>query len=379
MMDDQQIIALLEKYRSGTLTDEEKGILESWYNRKALDSGQEISDHDLDKNLALISKGLPLRQPPTVHRIWPRIAAAAAVLFCVFAGGYFARHQSSTPQTAQQQPIDIAPGGNRAILYAEGKKYVLDSLRNGVITTQENVAINKNAAGQLTYSSVSNAAAAEEVTYDTLIIPRGGQHEIRFADGSSVVLNADSKLRYPERFVGNQRKVELISGEAQFHIKHNAAMPFYVLVKGQTIKDIGTTFNINAYDDETVIRTTLIEGSVEVSRSGLTRALQPGEQAITGAGRNIDIQPADTNEVVAWTKGQFYFAKTNLKELMRQLGRWYNIGVVYEGNVPDDAFDGQVSRNESLTQMLKILQLGDIHFRIEPGDGKIAGRLIITP
>jgi ferric-dicitrate binding protein FerR (iron transport regulator) len=309
--------------------------------------------------------------------MFPRIAAAAAVLICVFIGGYFALTKTSTPPTAQQPPIDIAPGGNRAILYAEGKKYDLDSLANGVIARQENVAINKNAAGQLTYSVLDSAATA--VVYDTLIIPRGGQHAIRFADGSSVVLNADSKLRYPERFTGNQRTVELISGEAQFHIRHNAAMPFNVLVKGETIRDIGTTFNINAYDDEPVVRTTLIEGSVEVRKSGSSRVLRPGQQAVTGQGEQIDIQAADTNEVVAWTKDQFYFEKTNLKELMRQLGRWYNIDVVYEGNVPDDAFDGQVSRDENLTQMLKILQLGDVHFRIEPGDGKIAGRLIITP
>jgi len=128
-----------------------------------------------------------------------------------------------------------------------------------------------------------------------------------------------------------------------------------------------------------VVRTTLIEGSVEVRKSGSASTLKPGEQAITASGDQIDVRPADTSEVTAWTKGQFYFNKTNLRELMRQLGRWYNIDVVFEGDVPDDAFDGQVDRNENLTQMLKILQLGDVHFRIEPGDGKIAGRLIITP
>ena len=373
MMDDKEIIALLEKYQSGTLTDEEKAILESWYNQKALERGHEITDQDIDRNLRLIAEGLPLKRMGSVKRMFPRIAAAAVLLFLFIGGYYYVRR----PETTQQQPIDIAPGGNRAILYAAGKKYILDSLHDGLIARQENVAINKNAAGQLTYSDLDSIATA--VVYDTLVIPRGGQHTIRFADGSSVVLNADSRLRYPERFAGNQRMVELISGEAQFHIRHNAAMPFNVLVKGQTIRDIGTTFNINAYDDEPAVRTTLIEGSVEVKKGGSSRVLRPGQQAVTGTGDLIDIRAADTNEVVAWTKDQFYFEKTNLRELMRQLGRWYNIEVVYEGNVPDDAFDGQVSRDENLTQMLKILQLGDVHFRIEPGDGKIAGRLIITP
>lgn len=383
MMDDRQLIALLEKYRSGTLTDEERAILESWYNKKARGDSREITDHDLERNLRLVAGGLPLKQPATVRRILPRIAAAAAVLGCVLIGGYFAMHQSSVPQTAQQPsqkpPIDIAPGGNKAILYAAGKKYTLDSLHNGLVAKNEKVTIDKNAAGQLIYSSIGSAASAEEVVYDTLIIPRGGKHAILLADGSTVLLNADSKLRYPERFTGNRREVELISGEAQFHIRHNAAMPFLVKVKGQTIRDIGTTFNINAYDDEPVITTTLIEGSIELSKSRISRILRPGQEALTNQGEQIEVREADTSEAIAWTKDEFFFEKTSLRELMRQLGRWYNIEVVYDGNVPDDAFDGQVSRDESLTQMLKILQLGDVHFRIEPGDGNIAGRLIITP
>ncbi|HXD77005.1 MAG TPA: FecR domain-containing protein [Puia sp.] len=373
----------MEKYRSGNLTGEEKAILESWYNYKARQHGENITDLELEENLRLIAGGLPLKQQVPVRRMWPRVAAAAAVgaaavLVCLSIG-IPGKYRPSAQQTARRQQVDVAPGSDRAILYSQGKMYVLDSIANGVIARQQSVAIDKYGAGQLVYSVTGNTGGTAAVTYDTLTVPAGGQHAIVFADGSSVLLNADSKLRYPERFTGSQRLVELISGEAEFHIRHNAAMPFYVLAKGQTIRDIGTIFNVSAYDDEPVVRTTLIDGSVEVKINGASRVLKPGLQAITGDGEQIDVRTADTNQVTAWTKGQFYFEKTNLRELMRQLGRWYNIDVVYEGNVPDDAFDGQVSRNQSLSQMLKILQFGDVHFRIEPGDGKTAGRLIITP
>jgi hypothetical protein len=312
-----------------------------------------------------------------IIKLWPRIArVAASILLVVSVGGYFLFHKQKQQQIAKNQIHDIAPGSNKAILIAHGKQISITDAKNGLIVQQGNTAISKTADGKLVYDNKGDGQ--NTMVYDTLIIPRGGQHLLELADGSKIMLNADTKIRYPERFAANERRVEVISGEAIFHIKHNAKVPFYAMVKGQEVKDIGTVFDINAYDDEPVIKTTLVEGSVAVTKAGKSKLLKPGQQAVIGINTPITVQSANVDQVIAWEKGQFYFDKTNLKELMRQVSRWYNVDVVYNGNVTDDTYTGQPSRKENLTQMLKILELGDIHFKIEAGKGKSAGTLVIT-
>jgi hypothetical protein len=299
--------------------------------------------------------------------LWPKIAAAASVILCLSVGGYFLLHKKPAQQTAQNQN-DIAPGSNKAILkLANGKRLVITDAKNGLLVQQGNTTITKTANGQLAYSSTATNLKGA-MLYDTLIVPRGGQHQVRFADGSIAYLNADTKLRIPENFQGSDRTVELISGEADFHVVHNAKTPFIVKAKGQITKDIGTEFNVNAYSDEPAIKTTLLEGSVKVSKNNQSITLQPGQQALVQASlTGIKVNNVDTDEAFAWKNGKFLFSSTPLGNIMRQLSRWYDVDVVYQDEaLKSKPFSAISTRFTNVSQVLHDLELtGDVKFKIE--------------
>ncbi|MGV3509862.1 MAG: FecR family protein, partial [Sphingobacteriaceae bacterium] len=221
----------------------------------------------------------------------------------------------------------------------------------------------KSDNGQLQYLSL-NSDNKQEVLYNTLSIPRGGQYKVVLPDGTQVWLNAASSLKYPTAFNGNERVVQL-EGEAYFEVAKNAAQPFRVEVKDVKVTVLGTHFNINGYTDEAHIKTTLLEGSVKISKGPVQQLLHPGEQAITGKSSTIEVVKANSDEVLAWKNGYFNFHRSNLQEVMRQLSRWYDVDIKYEGKVPDREFGGEISRNSKASEVLKILELSDVHFRIE--------------
>src|SRR4030095_12957273 len=168
-------------------------------------------------------------------------------------------------------------------------------------------------------------------------------------------------------------KVE-ISGEAYFEIAHDDAKPFLVNIGAMDIKVFGTHFNVNDYHDEAIIRTTLIQGSVSVLKAGLATVLKPGQQAQLGNSGPIRlVDDVDVDEVVAWKNGYFSFNKADLKTVMRQIARWYDVEITYEGAIPERQFVGKISRNSNASEVLKILQETKVHFRIE---GK---KIIVTP
>jgi transmembrane sensor len=191
-------------------------------------------------------------------------------------------------------------------------------------------------------------------------------------DGSKVWLNASSSLRYPSAFAGNERKVELLSGEAYFEVEHNKAKPFKVVYNGQTIEDLGTQFDINTYKDEGYIKTTLLQGSIRLSNNGAAAVLKPGQQALTqNNSGEIVINETNAENAAAWKDGKFRFDNASLNTVMNELQRWYNVDVKFEGNIPDAKFSGGTPMNSNLSEVLKVLELNGIHFRIE-------GRTIIV-
>lgn len=198
--------------------------------------------------------------------------------------------------------------------------------------------------------------------YNTAATPRGGQYEFILSDGTKVWLNAASSIRFPVAFPKNERKVQ-VTGEAYFEVASNPNSPFFVETQGQTIQVLGTSFNVNAYDDEQSVRTTLLTGSVNVTAQGISKRLQPGEQARYENG-NLSIGVADVGNVIAWKNGYFSFKDDDMHSVMRQIARWYNIDVSYEGQIPDRNFSGEISRNVNLSQILEILTFKKIHYRI---------------
>ena len=380
-----QINTLFEKYQNNQCSpDEIKELLE--YFRIGDDeallkthidlalSTEAADDIELEKAANEVYghiKSKILRDKPGKGRLvllrW--IAAASILLFLSF-GIYFFLHKQSQQQFVQNQVHDIAPGGNKTILtLANGKKIILSNAHNGLLAEQGGSAVNKTADGALVYGDADNNRAQDRelITYNAITIPRGGEYQlVILPDGSKVWVNSASSLRYPTTFTGNERKVEL-TGEAYFEVAHNPAKPFRVVSNSQTVEVLGTHFNINSYDDEPAIKTTLLEGKVKVTATSdnLVKILLPGQQAALNASSFI-VNPVDTEEAVAWKNGQFMFNHDNITYIMRTISRWYDIKVEYSSPVPGNGFYGGVSRFKNVSEVLNTLQLtGKVHFKIE--------------
>jgi transmembrane sensor len=308
---------------------------------------------------------------PFFSKGWFKVAAAAVLLIGSIAVYQFAFTNDMNQQIVLNKPEnkkqDVSPGGNKAILtLSDGSAIVLDSAANGTLAQQGISKIIKLPNGQLVYNSLGGKPA--EVLYNTITTPRGGQYQLILADGSKVWLNASSSLRFPATFTGKERKVEL-TGEAYFEVAKNASMPFKINVEGRSeVEVLGTHFNINSYVDEATINTTLLEGSVKVTgfSNHNSKLIVPGEQAqlhqngLISLNKNLNME-----EVMAWKNGNFYFNKASLQMVLRQLSRWYDVEIVYEGNVPQREFEGEMERGLNLSQILKILEKNNVHFKIE--------------
>jgi transmembrane sensor len=333
-------------------------------------------EHRLDLIFKKIDAPLPIQKIPFYKKaIW---RAAAALVILLGAGLYFfnTTTQTTEPVTplVQVTPANkIEAGSEGAILTLDdGSVVVLDSLGNGLVTTQNGTqVILKN--GQLVYDP--NNTNAEAVGYNTMRTPKGRQFQMVLPDGSKVWLNAASSIHYPTMFVGDERLVE-ITGEAYFEVAHNASKPFKVKVnEATTIEVLGTHFNINAYSNEETVNTTLLEGAVRIAGANSKTVLVPGQQARTsGDGNSKVVNAVNTGKVVAWKNGVFDFEDASLEEVMRQLERWYDIEVVYEKNIPKLEFFGKMGKDLSLDIVLRGLEKSNVHFRVEANR-----RLVVLP
>ncbi|HWV65531.1 FecR family protein [Chitinophaga sp.] len=327
-------------------------------------------------------------QSPAVIRLnpWRRlrwISAAAAVLVLSLGSYWFLRpavRKSTTVATAPASN-DVTPGGNKAMLVlADGTEVPLDSAASGTLTQQGNTSVVQPAGGQLLYTQQTGGPEnVDMVQYNTLRTPRGGQFQVTLPDGTNVWLNAASSLKYPVAFKGASREVEL-TGEAYFEVAHNRAMPFKVMVRtGQhdsmEVAVLGTQFNIMAYADETLVKTTLLEGAVKVSNSGISKQLAPGQGAYLDRQRHTLalLQQVDTEEAVAWKNGFIQLDGNDITSIMRIIARWYDVDVIYTAPVPAH-FRGIIPRNVPVSRVLKMMEMtGEVHFEIK---GK---QIIVSP
>jgi ferric-dicitrate binding protein FerR (iron transport regulator) len=363
----QEIEALLAQFNSGN-----EGILREMIQEQ-LNKEDEITDLQLpdlsEKEKIIYATLLPHLKEKKSVRLWPRIAAAASILLFLSVGAYFIMHKQPVHQITKTN--DIVPGGNKAVLtLANGKQIVLTSAKNGTIATQGNAMITKTADGQIAYQAMAQGASpsGKEIQYNTITTPIKGQYRVLLPDGSKVLLNAMSSLKYPTKFIGKDRIVEL-TGEAYFEVVHDKNHPFHVITQGQDVEDIGTHFNINAYDDEPSVKTTLLKGAVQVSLSGSKTQpalLKPGEQTLATPDHQLSIHAADTSAVVAWKDGNFIFRNQDLKTTMQQLARWYDVEIVYDDIPKDLRIGGNISRSRNLSVVLEAMQeTGEIKFKIE--------------
>lgn len=365
---------LIQKYLSGDCTAEEKALVESWHLKELSESTHFPAEEQINAvhqrmQSALAQHIQASRRKPVARRLWFRVAAAALLIGIFFIGITLYRVPSpviySDATLAAQQAIP--PGHDGATLtLADGSKVVLDSLGSGLLTTQNGTKVVLN-NGQLTYQA--DNANATAVVYNTISTARGRQFKLTLPDGSQVWLNAASSLRYPTAFTGNERNVE-ITGEAYFEVAKNEQMPFKVKANGRMeVQVLGTHFNVNAYEDEEAVRTTLLEGSVKVAAAERSVILKPGQQASISNKSNesspILVQTVDIEAVVAWKNGVFNFQDATLERVMRQLARWYDIEIVYEKGIPNIVFEGEINRQNALADVLHSLERLGVHFKLE--------------
>ncbi|MBC9913463.1 FecR family protein [Chitinophaga varians] len=305
---------------------------------------------------------------PVSRRRWLYPAAAAAILAVLVATAFLWRARSPQQPLAghPEAPVhEVLPGGNKAVLIlADGSSIALDSAGNGALAQQGNVQVVQVNNGQLAYQPRGSHAAGT-VQYNTLAIPRGGQFRVTLPDGTNVWINAASTLRYPTSFSGSDRTVEL-TGEAYFEVAKMPEKPFHVKVRQMDIQVLGTHFNVMAYTEETSVQATLLEGAVKIHTPGTQTALRPGQQLrMEQTGRLSVVNDIDLDEIMAWKNGYFRFNHEKLPGVMRQIARWYDVDIAYEGSIPDREFGGKISRNSSIEEVLKILELSKVHFKIE--------------
>lgn len=389
MKTDTELEILLEKYLNNTLKPEEKQrlvyLVQNDENKEVLRnliskiSGQDrsvsITDTVKDKQLLFDYitdtadkrkskvKIAPFKQTPLSGSLIPYAAACIIVVTLCFV--FFSRKEKETvPVHAENK---IHPGENKAVLILSGGKRIeLNNVGNGDLAEQQDVKISKPDNGSITYTAGSyNKNSPDKIIYNELSVPAGGQFHIILPDGTKAWLNSASSLRFPVSFTGINRQVEL-TGEAYFEVKKDASKPFIVSVNEMRVTVLGTQFNMMAYKDETSLQTTLVSGSVKLSYKNASVIIKPREQAALLPNSNyFEVTEADLDKALAWKNGEFHFNNTPIETIMRQISRWYNVSVVYEGNKSSVRLSGIISRKKEVLQLLEILEATHkVKFRI---------------
>jgi len=366
-MEDQDPENLLKRYAEGKATERELGLLDSWYLAAAAKPMPE-SHTDQLKLKQIIWNRIHQQDMPIEKKLWGMgrlrvILTSAAAIAAITLGIWFYLHDHTTRhQAARNQEMvrnGIRPGHNTATL----------SLANGTIIELDT---NK--------SIVTVSDSVKTTTMLTASTPRGGTYQVVLPDGTRVWLNADSKISFPSRFSGKTRQIQL-SGEAYLEVAKDKTRPFVVKTDKQQIEVLGTHFNVNAYPEEAATKTTLLEGRVKVSqqvsqnhfrspsrneKTSSSVELKPGQQSVVSESPNILIKNIDPEQAIAWKNQLFMFESENIQTIMRMIGRWYNVDIVYTGPIKSGTFSGGVSRFDNLSEVLQSLEsTGKVHFKLE--------------
>ncbi|QBQ41580.1 FecR family protein [Sphingobacterium psychroaquaticum] len=388
-----EIVTLFQKYIDQTCTAQE---LEQVY--AILKDGahtlewQLVLDQEADALLASgvesnlsteevdsLYAGIVARMQParTVRRLWPRIAVAAAAAILVVSGFYYfnTSNDAAVEESLAQRTNMILPGKVGATLtLANGKQIRLDDMQDGELANEAGVVISKSADGRLVYEIKGGSAAVNRI--NTLSTANGETYQVRLPDGSMVYLNAASSITYTTALVEDGKRRVQLTGEGYFEVAKDKTHPFVVKIAGQEVEVLGTHFNVSGYADEGAVKTTLLEGKVKVYSETLNKTvlLEPGKQAVVSNQAMQVRSGVDLEEVIAWRNGYFKF-NGNIEEIMANIGRWYNVEVVYQQK-PDAnlAFGAEISRDKDLSTVLRMIELtGDLRFKVE------GRRVIVMP
>ncbi|WP_316812650.1 FecR family protein [Pedobacter heparinus] len=375
-MENKEALALLEKYHKGTCTEQERAAVEAWYNSYAVRHSADAIDEDLEQEMSLIWKNIQMKpQSKIVLFSYSRLFAYAAAIVVIFTVGllFYLNYSNKTKDEVFQMQVhagNIKPARNGAtLILANGKKIRLAEAANGELAKEAGVVIRKTRDGQLIYEIQGQITGTN--TINTISTAKGETYQLRLPDGTVVWINAASSLTYDAVInKAGLRKVKL-EGEAYFEVAKDKLHPFIVETDKQQVKVLGTHFNVNAYPDEVLTRTTLLEGAVQLNNSTV---LDPGEQAVSGLSGKIAVEKVDVTEAVAWKNGKFIFTSEDITSVMRKLSRWYNVEVLYKGDRPVTTFTGVISRYDNISKILdKINYTGGARLTLE------GRRIIVMP
>ena len=397
-MDKTQLAELAERFLLGVATEKEIALLHEWYDTADKEEIELVFTPEPETAEAVGKRlfgGVQLviqeERQKTRHRrivLTRRWLAAASVIFVVvFAGKYiWGSYRSAKPEHGVAQIAkpgnDLPPGGNKArLLLGDGSVIDLADAKNGTLKREAGARIDKK-DGQLIYdaskgeeaSGEGDVARKDEIAeMNSIQTPRGGEYQVILADGTKVWLNSASSLSYPTTFTGKDRQVQL-RGEAYFEVAEDKKKPFKVSVGDMQVEVLGTHFDVMAYEDESAINTTLLAGAVRVTKGSASRVLEVGQEAsMDRSSESLRVNEVDVEEAVAWKHGFFQFDGVSIETVMRQLARWYDVDVEYEGRT-DKHFRGTISRSENVSAVFKMLELtGAVHFSME---GK---KIIVRP
>lgn len=380
-----QLEELIKKYNSGQCTDEEKTWLEQWYFTFEWSDPKNVLEQDklmrlkvdawsvIEANKKRTDTGGSTPSiaatTPIYYLKWWHFAAAAVIVFAgLFSFFKFSQQaQNIPPENAVKEamlPADVMPGTSKATLVlADGSIVALDSMSIDHVKEKDGTLIDKQ-QGKLVYNSAGNASGP--ILYNTLNIPRGAEYQVVLPDGSKVWLNAASSLKYPTRFSGAERKV-FLNGEAYFEVAKNAAMPFNVYTSSNIkIEVLGTHFNIMDYGDEAAVKTTLAEGKVKISNQQTAVTLDPSQQAVWKKElQQMSVKQVDTDKEIAWKNGMIEFNDDDLPYIMRQLSRWYDVEISFEGAVPRESYNGSIPRKATLSEVMQILKIAGVKYWLD--------------
>ncbi|MBB2144687.1 DUF4974 domain-containing protein [Pedobacter sp. LMG 31464] len=378
---DFHIADLITKYLKGETTPSEIDEIQAWCKQNESNQllfnqltdvnyvGKQIKHWEIANSNQMWGKikAQTLPEIPTRNLFTKRWAWAAALLLPLFIVGallvYKAnRNALNEVQMAQLRTKKANPSTYNQVqlILNDGSVVDLSKSANKKLSENDGTVI-ENDSSTLVYGKNENKNTA--LTYNTIVIPRKTQYQLVLADGTKAWLNAGSSLRFPTQFKGADRVVYL-EGEAYFEVAKNAKMPFKVISGSTSVEVLGTHFNVMAYPNEKVIKTTLLEGSVNVSNGSSSKILVPGEQAQI-SGEQLKVIKANTDQIVAWKNGLFAFNDTDLPTVMRQVERWYDVDVSYDGKVPTTKLTGEIPRKVKLEELVNMLKYKGINLSLD--------------
>jgi ferric-dicitrate binding protein FerR (iron transport regulator) len=378
MISKKQYVLLYEKYLRGQCSPEEIALLDAYKDEIKLDDTP-VSNGALNEEAIQLRIWQRLQSnihnapfiPNSARYSWLKIAAVLIITLSVGLVLFKNRQRIGTGnQTGKLKPAgsQIKAGGNNAYLtLADGKVISLNGAGNGELATRSGIQISKTKDGMLVYRFVNkNGGRAYAHDVNTITTPRGGQYQVQLSDGTNVWLNAESSLKFPVTFDAGHRDVEL-TGEAYFEVAKNKHQPFTVLANGTRVQVLGTHFNVSAYANDDAVSTTLLEGSVRLIKQNATALLKPGQNGTTlNNEKGIKVHEADIDQEMAWKNGYIIFNDTDIKSIMKQAARWYDVNIEYLGDVPDQLYNGKISKYKDISELLTNLKLtGTVHFKVD--------------